>query len=592
MNTTEAMSGGGYEALLEEPMLQAGSLRATLTAIGFCGLLGGLLPFLFQPAPLPRFSAVSTVRVLSADDASVDSAIAGLKSRQNLDNLIHALDLTHDEGFATRDPGVVQVIYDIVTGGGRTVAEAEAQVRDRLGQAIAVHYDHAARLLRISVTTGNSAKAGKIADMVGEGFADALAIGSVSVDPAVEGLRQALERSQAALSGFLAQTDEKRVAELRQYRADRQALATQISQADTDLAQLGRKASLAASMTIDDVFAKPLPDSLEFTGLEYQRQRHVEAKLALDQLSANLGPRHPRLLAAQAALDEVRKDLQLAIRQLSSSLQRDQAEAARQLADLKARRDRMSSDKATTDAADRLAALEAAVDEAHENYLQGQQNGAVAVAKPPASMVRLGSPAVTRRIDTGASIPWAWCAAGAGLGMAAATAVAIVRRRRNLELDVPELDVAEPEAGQTADDFGWMQEIDLLAGSQPAAGEPLHLDDLKAVAAAMVEADVSSVPRPPLPLVAANDRSLVDQINDVLMASRRPVAEIEIPPLVAAVLAGGAGPVDVRRPAAVRPSDHVLQGDEQPEVLALRREMAEIREKLRSYSDLRQAARG
>ena len=108
----------------------------------------------------------------------------------------------------------------------------------------------------------------------------------------------------------------------------------------------------------------------------------------------------------------------------------------------------------------------------------------------------------------------------------------------------------------------------------------------------MAEADASSVPQPPLPLVAANDRSLVDQINDVLMASRRPVAEIEIPPLVAAVLAGRAGPVDVRRPAAVRPSDHVLQGEEQPEVLALRREMAEIREKLRSYSDLRHAARG
>ena len=127
-----------------------------------------------------------------------------------------------------------------------------------------------------------------------------------------------------------------------------------------------------------------------------------------------------------------------------------------------------------------------------------------------------------------------------------------------------------------------MAEVDLLADNETevATQEPAHRDE------PVVEATAARTRIPE----AANDRSLVDQINDVLMANRTPVAQAKLPPLVAAVMAGGAGAVETKR-APTEPGEPG-QLRETQEVFELRREMAELREKLQSYSERRQAARG
>jgi uncharacterized protein involved in exopolysaccharide biosynthesis len=570
------------------------SLRSGFMIVGFCALLGGTLPLLLQPPAVPRYVAETRARVQIEDDAAASTAVAAVMSRQSLDNLVHALDLARDPGFAPRSAGVMQVITDILSGGGTTIAQAEAQLRNTLNQAISLGYDRAGRMLRISVTTGETTRTARIAEALNGMVAGAMRDAASHTDPILEGLRQAMARAEAALSGFMEQKDEQRLADLRQFRTDRQALAAQIAQAQTDLAGLARKASQAASMTPDDVLGRPLPDSLEFTGLEYQRQRQVQAKLALDQLSANLGPRHPRILAAQAALDEVRRDMQTAIRQLSTSLQREQAEATRQLADLKSRRDGMLADKSKVDDADRLAKLETAVDEARQNYLQGQQNAATAPLRSVTTPVELLKPPVVRRVEAAVTLPWAWSVAGAGLGLVAASAVLLMRRRRQ-DLD------AVPDALDLDDDLAWMEDVDLLADA-PEAGErrpddTLEHEFLYPSAPPAPEFAVATPLPATRPLVAANDRSLVDQINDVLMANRRAADAVPLPPLVAAVLAGRSGALEQAgpavHPAAPAPVDHDPREDqEEQEVIALRREMAELRDKLRFYSDRRYAGRG
>jgi uncharacterized protein involved in exopolysaccharide biosynthesis len=562
--------------------------RSGLMIVGFCALLGGTLPLLLQPQPVPRYVAETQARVSLQDDAAVTTAIASVTSRQSLDNLVHALDLARDPGFAPRSAGVMQVITDILSGGGTTIAQAEAQLRNTLSQAISLVYDREGRIVRIQVTTGEANRTARIAEALNSMFVNAATDAAGRADPIVDGLRQALARSEAALSGFTEQKDEQRLADLRQFRADRQALSAQIAQAESDLAGLARKASRAASMTLDDVMGRPLPDSLEFTGLEYQRQRQVQAKLALDQLSANLGPRHPRIIAAQAALSDVQRDVQTAMRQLSTSLQREQADATRQLADLKSRRDGMLADKATADDAERLAALERAVDEARGNYLQGQQNAAAAPVRPVTSPVQIVRAPVVRRAETAATLPWAWCAAGAGLGLTAASAVLALRRRRQAHdavADTTDLD----------NDLAWMQDVDLLASEEEEGGALDLQPQQQAHPQPQILSEAPTVaPAPPLqdlrPLVAANDRSLVDQINDVLMANRRAADAVPLPPLVAAVLAGRSNALETAPPVADPTVDHDPQ--EEQEVIALRREMAELRNKLRFYSDRRYAGRG
>jgi len=558
-----------------EDEAHAGSRASALMAIGFCGLLGGFLPLIFQPASTPRYVADTQARVHGVSNDAVTGAITSLKSKQSLDNLVHALDLSHDPDFAPPRPGMLQVVYDILSGGGATLAQSEASVRNRLAQALTITYDGTKGTVWTSVATSEAAKTSRLADMVTALFTDALSNASSSGDPAMEGLRQALNRSEAALSGFQSQAGDEKVAELREFRSQTQALKAQVSKAQVDLEALSLKASQAASMTVDDVLAKPLPDSLEFTGLEYQRQRQVQAKLAVDQLSANLGPRHPRLVAAQAALDDVGRDMQQAIRQLATSLQRQKVEAGRQLADLQSRLDKMRTDTGKADGAERLASLEAAVDEARDNYLKGRQNAANVPTQSASSPLEVLKPPVVKRADLPATLPWAWCIGGAATGLATASA-AIVLRRRRLPAD-EELQPAEVDV-----DLRWMAEVDLLVDNEAGIEmqEPVHQD------APVVEATVTRTKIPE----AANDRSLVDQINDVLMANRNPVAQAKLPPLVAAVMAGGAGTVETKR-APTEPAGPV-QLRETQEVFQLRREMAELREKLHSYSERRQSARG
>ncbi|UIY30037.1 hypothetical protein LZK73_04535 [Neorhizobium galegae] len=95
-------------------------------------------------------------------------------------------------------------------------------------------------------------------------------------------------------------------------------------------------------------------------------------------------------------------------------------------------------------------------------------------------------------------------------------------------------------------------------------------------------------PRHPAP---ANDSPLADHIREMLMVNRRPAPESELPSLVAAVMAGrladGPSYGAPRRPA---PSPEQFRKAE--ELRELRRNMAELRERVQVYSDRRNASRG
>jgi hypothetical protein len=140
-----------------------------------------------------------------------------------------------------------------------------------------------------------------------------------------------------------------------------------------------------------------------------------------------------------------------------------------------------------------------------------------------------------------------------------------------------------------------MQDVDLLASEEEEGGALDLQPQQQAHPQPQILSEAPTVaPAPPLPdlrpLVAANDRSLVDQINDVLMANRRAADAVPLPPLVAAVLAGRSNALETAPPVADPTVDHDPQ--EEQEVIALRREMAELRNKLRFYSDRRYAGRG
>lgn len=131
-------------------------------------------------------------------------------------------------------------------------------------------------------------------------------------------------------------------------------------------------------------------------------------------------------------------------------------------------------------------------------------------------------------------------------------------------------------------DLDWLEDLDLLADHGP------EIDAPERDAGQEERLDKAAPAR--VPFVAANDRSLVDQINDVLMANRRTQAQAALPPLVAAasrarLSSAGMGSTDNRH-------GELSEEPESAELDMLRRDMARLREKVMTHAGRRQAARG
>ncbi|WP_162894717.1 GumC domain-containing protein [Rhizobium terrae] len=555
-------------------------MRSAIIKVSILTLAGGALPLLFSDSVPQKFNAEVRLKV-DASESAVNDAAALLRSKANLDNLVRALNLGAGSEFAVDRPTAVRVVSDIVSGQEMTVTQAESRLRERLSQAIAVTYDRTARQAVISVAAARADEAAQIANMLGDTFRDEVVLsGAGASQPVVEKLRQTLEHAEAALSGFMAETDEHKLAELRRSEEEDQQRTIEIAEAEAQLTELRQKSAQASALKLADVLAKPLPDSLEYTGLDYQRQRHVEAKLLVDQLSGNLGPRHPKLLAAQAALEDVRNDIQDALKQLVTSLRQQEGAAAKRLAEIKAKQRAKPDDKEIADSAARLKMLEAAVGEARENYLEALHRADTG-PKTSAVKVDIVAPATAAGAQPVGPSFVEISGGGAMIGFFLGAALAFFTRRKPLR--EPEINEIEHAAdGPEALAPHWQEGFSEQAGEfgdrhEPARYEPIYDED-------DYRRQQPLQARYPAP---ANDTPFGDHIRDMLMANRRPAQDAGLPPLVAAVISGRVS----QTPAYAVP--HVSEEEKRraEEVRQLRRHMAELRERIEVYSASRSNGR-
>ncbi|WP_131819012.1 hypothetical protein [Rhizobium sp. LCM 4573] len=532
-------------------------MRSAVLKVAAFTAIGAVLPALFIDF-LPRdFTAETRLKIeaADADDKSISEAAANLRSKAHLDHLIRELDLGRGSEFAVDRSSVFRLVLDIVSGQETTVGKAEAGIRRRLAEAIAVRYDPAPGEVSISVTADRADEAARIANALGGMLrAEMAATGLRRADPVLENLRQAFEKAQADLSGFLAGVDGARLAQLRRADGEERALAAQVSGTEAELAGLGRKLGQASEMTLADVLEKQLPNSLEFTALDYQRQRLVEAKLTVDQLSAELGPRHPRLLAAQAAVDSVRSDIGKALERLKASLKDQEAATAKRLAELKARQQKTSPDKHMVEIGTRLAALEGDAEETRSRYLEAMRRSKTASTPAPAAAVVVSAANAGKAQPLG---PSSLMLAGIGgaAGFALGSALAYFTRRRPEDIDIDAL----------------LENEDLLAVEN--IGETSEEPPLEVEIAPSHSAEEEAVPTP-LHELAANDTPFGDRIRAMLMANRIPERDADLPPLVAAAIA----------------KQRTKVAGRQEEALELRRDMAELRERVQSYAARRAAS--
>jgi polysaccharide biosynthesis transport protein len=536
-------------------------LRASALAIGLCAGLGAVIAIGAAEYSAGQFRAETHLAIHRASPQVVEAAIGELTSKPVVDNVIRALNLDRGEEFSSNRPTVVRVVSEIVSGQVTTVTEAEDALRRRVREAVSASYDAKGQTVAIAVVSRDPQEAAAIADRLAGEFERALVAraGSPS-SPQLDAMRQAAERAGSALDGFTAKIDEATLVRLQDMQARRTALDTEIAATDRHLRELQDRHRSTASMTVDHVLSAPLPDSLEFTGLEYQRRRYVQAELDLEQISASLGPKHPRRAAVQAAFDDAGRDIAAALRQLSGSLQQQVTSAEKALAGLKEARTAASADKSLSDTAAQLSTLQAAADEARRNVDKAESDPARRKAATIPSL-RLVSPASADTAERlGPNLPM-FAGIGAACGGLLGLVLAMARYRRQSRLaeawdeEAIYLDIPEPAAAALPEEKVARPVALPSADSMPDVDQCDDEDER----------------------FAANDTAFGDRMKALLQENRRPASEAELPPLVDALVD------ESRNRMRDEPSSQwgTIAGRapeyDEEELLALQRELAELR---------------
>lgn len=550
-----------------------------------------------------RKYAVETIIAVDAAGLSKNerqSAIAeagkAVRSIANLDGMARTLDLTRDAEFSVAGPSAIGVVSDIMTGKAMTVSAADAVLRERLSAAFTATPDASGRRIVIAVETDDARKSTRIARAVAELYQRELSGAAVrSARTQAEGFEHAMQAADNAVAKALAANGDQ--SQLRRAEQERLTLEQEIAALEANVTQLRDDVKTVSETSSSDVLTKSLSSAFDYSGIDQMRQAHVDAKLLVDQLSASLGPRHPRLLAAQAALTEARGKIDAALMRLSTSLKQQEATATKDLAGLKARQQKIAAAPPSPEA-QALADLKAKAEKARQDYLGSVQRlDATAVAGPIS--VKTVAPANAAAAEPVGLPMWMLSGIGAALGLGFGIVLAFALPRRFEDEDY--YAVVEED-----DDLFDGEEIDLL---QPQPVAPVRIVELPVVAAppmvavqddieayadsyddvdyypqnddhdAYVEEEPVYLAEDDYPAAANSSTPLADRVRELLLASRMREEDAQLPPLVAAVMAGS---------VSVAPH-YEEEPEEGHQTAALRQDIMALRERVAEFNERRAA---
>jgi len=291
-------------AVEEEP------LRLPFKPIAFAlaGLmLGAAFPLLMPQAPA-HYVAATVLRVggeTVTRPALTQAAAKKLVSAPMIAATVASLKLDCDPEFAGGKPNAVGIAFDLLSGSG-AAADAASRAEASLAAAIEAVPDGAAGLVSLKVSTASAEKSRQIATRL-SGMLAAVPTGDFAGSDGA--LKKAYEQARAELDAFTAKTGEGNV----KVAAD---LQQRINQLDADLKVAEQRITLSKERADRLKAAKPgdvvdgvLPTDMLSPVLQDARDRYAAEKATLSQLSIDLGPRHPKLLAQQGIVDGLRDKL-------------------------------------------------------------------------------------------------------------------------------------------------------------------------------------------------------------------------------------------------------------------------------------------
>ena len=319
-----------------------------------------------------------------------------------------------------------RMILDALLGAPPVASVDEAAAEVAAGSVQLVPAEDG-RTLLVRATASDAATATRAANSVAAELLDNPVVWlPVAPDQRLPKLKAAAEKAKRDLEAFKAGLDSKELAAAKRAGGAAELSRQEISALEARLMQLDEQVQEAASMTSADVLRQSLPDRLEYTALEYHRQRYVEAKLTFDQLSQQLGPRHPNLLGAKGGLDAAKADIDRELVKRVKGLEAQKADASQKLAELKRREPAVSSEGRAL--RQKLDSLEAAVRKAEQVYREASHEARTDGSASPLSLTLIAQAEPERAVTTDWTLPGSM-ATGAVAGMSIALMFLHWRRR-------------------------------------------------------------------------------------------------------------------------------------------------------------------
>ncbi|MGR9195596.1 succinoglycan biosynthesis protein exop [Rhizobium leguminosarum] len=277
------------------------------TMVAATTIVGAGLPALMPASPaLYRAETTLSVKADAASRAAFTQAAAkGLLSARTVASTVAALKLDHDPEFAGANANALGVALDLLSATG-AAADPASRAEATLKHAVEILPDAATGTILVRVTTGDSGKSMRIAARLAEALSAADGPGDAETDAA---LRKTYDEAKAELAAFTAKSGEGNVKVAIDLRRQIDQLDADLKAADQNILAAKAQTDRLKAAKLAEVLDGSLPSDMLSPALQDWRDKYAVAKTALAQLSAELGPRHPRLLQQQAETDGLKENM-------------------------------------------------------------------------------------------------------------------------------------------------------------------------------------------------------------------------------------------------------------------------------------------
>ncbi|MGO6716423.1 succinoglycan biosynthesis protein exop [Rhizobium ruizarguesonis] len=382
-------------------------------------IIGAGLPALMPASPaLYRAEATLSVKSDAASRAAFTQAAAkGLLSARMVASTVAALKLDHDPEFAGTSANALGVALDLLSATG-AAADPASRAEAALKHAVEILPEAAAGTILVRVTTGDSGKSMRIAARLAEAVSAADGPGDAETDAA---LRKTYDEAKAELAAFTAKSGEGNVKVAIDLRRQIDQLDADLKAADQNILAAKAQTDRLKAAKLAEVLDGSLPSDMLSPALQDWRDKYAVARTALAQLSAELGPRHPRLLQQQAETDGLKENMGKELTRLAQTANLAAKAAVDARKGLNDRRNTLIAQSRDTgvdlsrltELSEKANAARSRLEEATSAAVGTAADGRIVLLKPALATKVLGTDGLTGRSLAGA-------AAGLAMGLAAA----------------------------------------------------------------------------------------------------------------------------------------------------------------------------